>query len=86
MSICCATPTVKPMRDDDRPIRRNKNMLTLVDFGISFTEAVEAFSTTGEKVATWYVEKGAAAPTFINCRNCGAPVNGHKCEYCETRY
>lgn len=23
---------------------------------------------------------------ITNCRNCGAPVKGHKCEYCETRY
>lgn len=21
-----------------------------------------------------------------NCRNCGAPVYGYKCEYCDTRY
>lgn len=25
-------------------------------------------------------------PRIANCRNCGAPVNGHKCDYCGTRY
>lgn len=61
-------------------------MVTLFDFGISYTEAIEAFSTTGEKIATWHTAEGSPTPTFINCRNCGAPVKGHKCEYCETRY
>ena len=62
-------------------------MLDLANFGISFTEAVEIFSScTGEKIATIYKEDGSSAPTYINCRNCGAPVNGYKCEYCGTRY
>ena len=25
-------------------------------------------------------------PKNHNCRNCGAPVYGYKCEYCDTRY
>ena len=25
-------------------------------------------------------------PKNRNCRNCGAPVYGYKCEYCDTRY
>ena len=25
-----------------------------------------------------------AVPT--NCKNCGAPLHGHKCEYCDTEY
>jgi hypothetical protein len=61
-------------------------MVALFDFGISYTEAVEAFRITGEKIATLYTAEGSPTPTFINCRNCGAPVKGHKCEYCETRY
>ena len=85
MSINYATPFVKPTRNYDRSTRRNKNMV-LFDLGISYTEAVEVFSTTGEKIATLYTEEGSPAPTFINCRNCGAPVKGHKCEYCDTRY
>ena len=86
MSICCATPTVKPMRDDDRPIRRNKNLVTLADFGISYIEEINAVSINGGKIATWYTKEDKSALTFVNCRNCGAPVKGHKCEYCETRY
>ena len=23
---------------------------------------------------------------ITNCRNCGAPVYGYKCEYCDTHY
>lgn len=36
--------------------------------------------------ATNCIEECAARPTFINCRNCGAPVRRHQCEYCGTRY
>lgn len=62
-------------------------MLNFSNFGISFIEAVEIFSScTGEKIATISNEEGSATPAYINCRNCGAPVNGHKCEYCGTRY
>jgi len=24
--------------------------------------------------------------TPTNCKNCGAPLHGHKCEYCDTEY
>lgn len=43
----------------------------------------ETYVSFGMNINT---EDGAARPTFGNCRNCGAPVNGHKCEYCGTRY
>lgn len=61
-------------------------MVTLADISTACIEAIEIFSTTGEKITTLYHEKDSSTPTFINCRNCGAPVKGHKCEYCETRY
>ena len=63
------------------------SMLTMLyDFGISYPEAIEAFGLNGKKITSWTTEDGAAEPTFFNCRNCGAPVKGHRCEYCETRY
>lgn len=61
-------------------------MVTLADFGISYIEELNAISLNGGKIATWHTKEDADAPTFINCRNCGAPVKGRKCEYCETRY
>ena len=61
-------------------------MLTLTDFSINCIEECTAYDVFGKKVATWKTEEGAAKPTFTNCRNCGAPVRGHQCEYCGTRY
>lgn len=44
-----------------------------------------AYDTLGKKLASWKVED-ATQPTYINCRNCGAPVFESKCDYCGTRY
>lgn len=48
-------------------------------------EEYAAYDTLGKKIASWKVED-TTQPTYINCRNCGAPVKGYKCEYCDTRY
>ena len=61
-------------------------MLTLTDFAINCIEECAAYDSLGKKIASWNTEEVAARPTFTNCRNCGAPVKGYKCEYCETRY
>lgn len=62
------------------------DLLTLTDLSINYIEECAIYDTVGKKIAAWNTEEGTARPTFINCRNCGAPVKGHKCEYCETRY
>lgn len=50
-------------------------------------EEVSAYDTSGNKIATWTAYKSTAKKSNItNCRNCGAPVKGCKCEYCGTRY
>lgn len=61
-------------------------MLTLTDLSVNCIEECAAYDALGKKRVVWKTEEGTARPTFINCRNCGAPVKGHKCEYCETRY
>ena len=61
-------------------------MLTLADFDVNCIEACAAYDALGKKIVALNAEAGAARPTFINCRNCGAPVKSHKCEYCDTRY
>lgn len=66
--------------------RRVCDLLTLTDLSINYIEECTVYDTVGKKIATLYTEEGTARPTFTNCRNCGAPVKGHKCEYCETRY
>lgn len=52
-------------------------------------EEVSAYDMLGNKIATWTAYKSTAAKdnkNIINCRNCGAPIKGHRCEYCGTRY
>lgn len=66
--------------------REAYDMLTLTDFSINCIEEYAAYDALGRKVAVLKTEEGVARPTFINCRNCGAPVKGHQCEYCWTRY
>ena len=61
-------------------------MLTLTDLAVNCIEECVAYDALGKKIVALNAEEGTARPTFINCRNCGAPVKGHKCEYCETRY
>lgn len=112
------------------------------EYGISFTEAIQAFDSFGKVIATWerppqvnevmtekeFIRSGRGIPpekgevkrvngeiyytvdtnqiviksddNLIelapgkvydlpknhNCRNCGAPVYGYKCEYCDTHY
>lgn len=48
-------------------------------------EEYTAYDTLGKELASWKVED-TAQPTYINCRNCGVPVKGYKCEYCGTKY
>lgn len=59
-------------------------MLTFADFGIDYTEAVEIFSNN-KKITTLYSTEHKEK-VKCNCRNCGAPVYGYKCEYCDTCY
>ena len=59
-------------------------MLTFADFGIDYTEAVEIFSNN-KKITTLYSTEHKEK-VKSNCRKCGAPVKGCKCEYCGTRY
>lgn len=66
--------------------REAYDMLTLTDFSINCIEECAAYDTLGRKIAALKTEEGAGRPAFTNCRNCGAPVKGHKCEYCDTRY
>ena len=52
-------------------------------------EEVSAYDTLGNKIATWTAYKSTAAKdnkNITNCRNCGAPVYGCKCNYCGTHY
>jgi len=52
-------------------------------------EEVSAYDTLGNKIATWTAYKSTAAKdnkNITNCRNCGAPVYGYRCEYCDTHY
>ena len=66
------------------PQRKWVQMLTFADFGIDYTEAVEIFSNN-KKITTLYSTEHKEK-VKCNCRNCGAPVYGYKCEYCDTRY
>ena len=66
------------------PQREWVRMLTFADFGIDYTEAVEIFSNN-RKIATLYSTEHQEKAK-CNCRNCGAPVYGYKCEYCDTHY
>lgn len=59
-------------------------MLTY-DYILNSIEEYAIYDIVGKKIASWKVEN-TAQPTYINCRNCGAPVKGYKCEYCGTRY
>lgn len=59
-------------------------MLTFADFGIDYTEAVEIFSNKRKNTTLHSTEHKEKVK--CNCRNCGAPVYGYKCEYCDTHY
>ena len=58
------------------------------NYGISTTEAIEVLDSLGHAIATWKFEEPQQKDNknITNCRNCGAPVYGYKCEYCNTRY
>ena len=76
-------------KDTNNPCMLNSQrkwvqMLTFADFGIDYTEAVEIFSNN-KKITTLYSTEHKEK-VKCNCRNCGAPVYGYKCEYCDTRY
>lgn len=45
-----------------------------------------AYDTLGKKIASWEIGEDTIQPANTNCRNCGAPVKGYKCEYCGTKY
>ena len=60
------------------------SVYAFADFGIDYTEAVEIFSNN-KKIATLYSTEHKEK-VKCNCRNCGAPVYGYKCEYCGTAY
>lgn len=52
-------------------------------------DEVSAYDFLGNKIATWTAYKSTAAKdnkNIANCRNCGAPVRGYRCEYCGTAY
>lgn len=52
-------------------------------------EEISAYDMLGNKITTWGAYKSTAAKdnkNITNCRNCGAPVYGYKCEYCGTVY
>ena len=52
-------------------------------------EEISAYDTLGNKIATWAAYKTTTVKdkkNITNCRNCGAPVYGYKCEYRGTRY
>ena len=51
---------------------------------LTFADAVEIFSNN-RKITTLYSTEHKEK-VKCNCRNCGAPVYGYKCEYCDTRY
>ena len=51
---------------------------------LTFADAVEIFSNNRKITALYSTEH--KEKTKCNCRNCGAPVYGYKCEYCDTRY
>jgi len=59
-------------------------MLTY-DYILNSIEEYAVYDTVGKKIASWKVEDTAQS-TYINCRNCGAPVKGYKCKYCGTKY
>lgn len=48
-------------------------------------DEIAAYDMFGKKIASWEV-KNTAQLIYTNCRNCGAPVFGCKCDYCGTRY
>lgn len=55
----------------------------------SVIEEVSAYDMLGNKIATWTAYKSTATKdnkNIINCRNCGAPLKSHICEYCGTIY
>lgn len=39
-----------------------------------------------EKVLVWKDDLEPEKPKLTNCKNCGAPLTGTKCEYCGTDY
>lgn len=59
-------------------------MLTY-DYILNSIKEYAVYDTVGKKIASWKVED-TAQPVYINCRNCGAPVYGCKCNYCGTHY
>ena len=62
--------------------------MRLLDFGISYIEAIEVFDNLGRAMATREVEKPRQKDNknITNCRNCGAPIKSCICEYCGTVY
>lgn len=60
--------------------------MLVYNYAIKSVKEYAAYDTLGKKLASWKVEENMVQPTYINCRNCGAPVKGYECEYCGTKY
>lgn len=35
---------------------------------------------------SFYTHASLEKPRVTNCKNCGAPLHGNRCEYCDTEY
>lgn len=46
----------------------------------------QIFITSDDNLIEFAPDKVYDLPKSHNCRNCGAPVYGYKCEYCDTYY
>ena len=99
MSITCCTEFTKPMtsRPPKTYIRVGFGPPNISDAPIGTIyidkDTNNACMLTSEKKWIHMINYGEQISTaakdnknITNCRNCGAPVRTHQCEYCGTRY
>ena len=46
----------------------------------------KVYTAINNKMVELFPSQENTPPKLSNCRNCGAPVKGYKCEYCGTKY
>jgi CRISPR/Cas system-associated exonuclease Cas4 (RecB family) len=61
-------------------------MENMKDYSIELAEASRVLIGLTIKQITKIKSNEEAAHRPTNCKNCGAPLHGNKCEFCDTEY